>query len=120
MPVVDTAGLPERQPKEGWRGRFFNSDRMTFGYYVIEPDADLLHEHHHEQEEVWHVIEGELAIAIDGVESVLGPGMAGVVPAGTPHSARPLGRVRAIVVDTPVRDQVGGTRLSEASPVDYS
>jgi mannose-6-phosphate isomerase-like protein (cupin superfamily) len=111
MAVVDSADLSVQQPKPGWHGRFFHSDRMLFAYYDIDAGADPVHEHHHEQEEVWHVLEGRIALTIEGTEHLLGPGMAGVVPAEALHAARPLEACRLIVVDTPLRDQVGAARV---------
>jgi unsaturated pyranuronate lyase len=110
VPFVDTVELPPRLPLAGWSGRFFHSDHMTFAYYEIDAAAVPIHEHCHPQEEVWNVIEGKLAITIDGQEHVVGPGCAAIVPANTPHSTRALDASRAIVVDYPVRDQVGGVR----------
>src|SRR4030095_11416041 len=104
MPSVDSADLSTRERLPGWRSRVFQSDNMTFAYYEIAADAVPLHEHHHPQEEVWNVIEGKLAVTIDGVEQVAGPGCAAVVPPDTPHSARALGGCRAIVGDYPLRD----------------
>ena len=104
MPVVDARDLRVKEPLPGWHGRFFHSDNMTFAYYEIDADAVALHEHHHPQEEVWHVVDGRLAITIDGVEHVAEAGTAAVVPANTPHAARALTACRAIVVDTPRRD----------------
>jgi mannose-6-phosphate isomerase-like protein (cupin superfamily) len=104
MPFVDSAGIEPWERLPGWKGRAFHSENMTFAYWDIASDAVPLHEHHHPQEEVWNVIEGRLAISIDGVEQVAGPGCAAVVPAGTPHSARPMGACRVIVVDYPIRD----------------
>ena len=108
MPFVDSRELGVRQPLAGWNGRFFHSDTMTFAYYEIDADAVPIHEHHHPEEEVWNVLEGRLVITIDGVEHVAGPGCAAVVPPSTPHSTRALSASRAIVVDHPVRDRVGG------------
>jgi|SRR5215471_10527467 len=108
MPFVDPPELPVRQPLAGWNGRFFHSEHMTFAYYQVDADAVPIHEHHHPEEEVWHVVEGRLAITIDGEERVLGPGAAAVVPSNTPHRARALEASRAIVVDHPTRDRVGG------------
>lgn len=93
-----------REPLPGWRGRFFHSEQMTFAYYDLDTDAVPLHEHHHPEEEVWHVVEGALAITVDGVEHIAPAGTAVVVPANTPHSARAVGPCRAIVVDTPRRE----------------
>ena len=81
---------------------------MTFAYYEIDAGAVPIHEHHHPEEEVWNVVEGKLAITIDGMEYVAGPGCAAIVPPNTLHSTRALSASRAIVVDYPVRDRVGG------------
>lgn len=108
MAFVHTAALPLRQPLAGWNGRFFHSDHMTFAYYEIDADAVPIHEHHHPQEEVWNVVEGRLAITVAGVEHVAGPGCAVIAPAHAAHSARALGAARAIIVDHPARDRVGG------------
>jgi quercetin dioxygenase-like cupin family protein len=105
--VIDVGGLPESERRPGWRARFFHSDHMTIGYWDVVAGSDL-HEHRHGQEEVWHVIEGELEMTVDGVREVVRAGMAAVVPAQTPHSARALTRCRAIVVDYPVRESIGG------------
>lgn len=108
MAFVDSRELHPRQPLAGWNGRFFHSDHMTFVYYEIDADAVPIHEHRHPEEEVWNVVEGKLAITIDGVEHVAGPGCAAIVPSNTPHSTRALSASRAIVVDFPIRDRVGG------------
>jgi mannose-6-phosphate isomerase-like protein (cupin superfamily) len=112
MPFVETAGLPTREPLPGWTGRFFNSEHMTFCYYDIAADATPLHEHHHEQEEVWHVTEGRLALTVDGEERVLGAGDVAVVPANHRHSARAVTACRAIVVDFPLRESIRGIRIT--------
>jgi mannose-6-phosphate isomerase-like protein (cupin superfamily) len=111
VPFIDPVELTPRQPLEGWNGRFFHSDSMTFAYYEVGAEAVPIHEHHHPEEEVWNVVEGTLAITIGGQEHVVGPGCAAIVPPNIPHSARPLTACRAIVVDHPVRDQVGGISI---------
>jgi quercetin dioxygenase-like cupin family protein len=113
MAFVDTSRLRTREPRPGWKGRFFHSRNMTFGYYDIDADAEALHEHRHPQEEVWHVIDGELVFTIDGNEYTAGPGCAAVVPSDSPHSARPTCASRAIVVDYPLRTEVGGVPTSD-------
>lgn len=107
MPFIDPSELPVKQPRPGWNGRFFHSDNMTFAYYEIDPGSDV-HVHHHPQEEVWHIIEGELELVIGDAERVVRAGQAAVVPAGVEHSARTSGPCRAIIVDYPLRDSVGG------------
>ena len=108
MPLVDATDLIEREPLPGWRGRFFHSEQMTFAYYDIAADAVPLHEHDHPQEEVWHVLAGTLVLNVGGVEVVAESGCAAIVPPNTSHSATVRGAVRAIVVDTPRRDELPG------------
>lgn len=113
MPFVDSTELRSKEPLPGWKGRFFRSENMTFAYYEIAAEAVPLHEHHHPQEEVWNVVGGKLAVTINGVEHIASPGCAAIVPPNTPHSARALSACRAIVVDYPVRDEVGGVRTTD-------
>jgi quercetin dioxygenase-like cupin family protein len=113
MPFVDPADMASNERLPGWHGRFFHSDNMTFALYDIAADAVPLHEHQHPQEEVWNVIEGKLAVTIDGVEHMAEPGCAAIIPPNARHSARAIGGCRAIVVDYPLRDLVGGVRTGD-------
>ena len=75
---------------------------MSFAQYAIDAGASI-HEHHHPNEEVWIVFEGELEVTIDGVKQVAGPGTVAVVPLDARHSVRALTAGRAIVANHPVR-----------------
>jgi quercetin dioxygenase-like cupin family protein len=94
----------EKRP--GWRGRLFHSPSMTFAHWDFDAGSTI-HEHFHEQEEVWHVLEGELEVTIAGTALVAGPGMVAIVPAETPHSVRAVSDGKAIVVDYPLRADFG-------------
>jgi mannose-6-phosphate isomerase-like protein (cupin superfamily) len=107
---VDSNALPCAERLPGWNGRFFHSANMTFAYYDIAADAVPLHEHHHVQEEVWHVVEGKLAVVLEGVEHIAEAGCEVIIPPDALHSARVLGPWRAIVVDHPLRDDIGDVR----------
>ncbi|HEX4232431.1 MAG TPA: cupin domain-containing protein [Bryobacteraceae bacterium] len=75
---------------------------MTFAHYDFTRGATI-HEHFHEQEEVYEVIEGELELAVDGVAQVVRPGLVAIVPSGVRHSVKALTGGRAIIVDYPRR-----------------
>jgi quercetin dioxygenase-like cupin family protein len=110
MGFIDPDQLPVREPRPGFHGRFFHSDHMTFSYYTIDAGCDV-HPHRHPNDEVWHVISGELEVTLEGETRVLRAGEAAVVPPDAEHSARAVTDCRAIVVDHPVRDSVGGVDI---------
>jgi quercetin dioxygenase-like cupin family protein len=110
MALIDTRELTPKEPREGWKGRFFHSRNMTFGYYRVKAGA-WIHEHSHPNDEVWNVVAGRLEITIDGETTVAGPGCAAVVPPNAKHSVRALTDARAIVVDHPKRRAIGDVLL---------
>jgi mannose-6-phosphate isomerase-like protein (cupin superfamily) len=89
VPFVDTDELTVLEPRAGWPGRFFDSADMTLAYYTIDSDASV-HVHEHAQEEVWHVLDGELEFTLGDATEVLGPGRAVVVPAHERHPVNAL------------------------------
>ena len=105
MPFVDTSELRVIERRPGWRGRIFHSPSMTFAHYDFESGSSI-HEHFHEQEEVWNVVEGALEITIDGVSRFAKPGIVAIVPSNVRHSVKALTNGRAIIVDYPLRPDV--------------
>ena len=108
MPFVRPSDMLAGKPLPGWSGRFVHSANMTFAQYDIAAGAAPLHEHQHVQEEVWHIVEGEVALTIAGDEQVLSSGCVAVVPPDTPHSVRPLTACRVVVADYPLRRNLPG------------
>ena len=106
MPFIDTSALEVIERLPGWYGRYFHSPSMTFAHYDFKRGSSI-HEHFHPQEEVYEVIEGELELTIDGVKQVARPGLVGIVPSNVHHSVKALTDGRAIIVDYPVRTDMG-------------
>ena len=105
MPFVETAAIEEYERLPGWHGRIFQSPSMTFATWLFSAGAEI-HAHHHEQEEVWQVLEGELEVTIGGETRRAGPGMAAIVPADTPHRVVALTDGVAMVADWPLREDM--------------
>jgi quercetin dioxygenase-like cupin family protein len=103
VPFLSLEDVPEVERRPGWRGRTFHSPSMTFAHWSFTAGSDI-HEHDHPQEEVWHVIEGELEITLDGETRLAQPGLVAIVPPNTPHSVRAVTDGTAIVVDYPLRE----------------
>jgi hypothetical protein len=73
MPIVDTLSLDAGEPLPRWHDRYFHSETMSFTYYDVDRGASI-HEHWHDHEEIWHVIEGTLEFTIDSETLVAGKG----------------------------------------------
>jgi len=107
MPFVDVSSLNVIERLPGWHGRYFHSSSMTFAHYDFKRGASI-HEHFHEQEEVYEVVEGELEVTIDGVAEIARPGVVAIVPSDARHSVKALTNGRAIIVDYPLRREFTG------------
>jgi mannose-6-phosphate isomerase-like protein (cupin superfamily) len=107
MPFIETGSIVAKELLPGWTARFFHSDHMTFSY--TEVDAGVaVHAHHHPEEEVWHVVAGEVEFTLGDETRQIGAGEAVAIPSGLLHSARAVTAFRAIVVDFPLRMMVAG------------
>ncbi len=95
--------MPEREHFPGFHGRFVHSDAMTFVWWRIE-DGAAVPEHAHPHEQVVNMLEGTLALTVDGEEHVLHAGDVFAIPGGVRHSARALGPSRVLDVFSPVRE----------------
>ena len=103
MAFIDTGKLKVVEKRPGWRGREFHSASNTFVWWDFAAGADI-HRHDHDQEEAWHVIEGELEVTIAGKTQRCGPGAAAIIPPNTKHSVVARTSGRALVVDYPLRE----------------
>lgn len=102
MTVIDTNAMAWTEKRPGWKGVTFSSDNMTFAHWRFAKDADI-HRHDHPQEEVWHIIEGELEMVVDGVATRAGPGTVVILSPNSSHEVVALSDGYAIVADYPVR-----------------
>jgi quercetin dioxygenase-like cupin family protein len=106
MPFLDISDLKVVERLPGWKGRFFHTATMTFAHYDFSAGSSI-HEHFHPEEEVYEVIEGELAVEVDGVVQVARPGVVAIVPSNARHSVKALTDGRVIIVDHPARPEFG-------------
>ena len=108
MPFIDTREIAPFEKEPGWRGRIYHSQGMTFGQWEFDEGAEI-HAHSHLQEEVWHVLEGELEITVGDLTRRVTPGVVGVVPPNTRHHVRALTAGKALAIDNPGRPDFGPT-----------
>ena len=70
-----------------------------------------IHEHSHPNDQVWNIIHGQLELTIAGETQVGDSGCAAIISPDAAHSVKALTDVRAIVVDYPRRNSIGGIAL---------
>jgi quercetin dioxygenase-like cupin family protein len=103
MPIINTDELPAREIAPGFEARFIHTPHLTLAYVNITAGS-ILPEHEHPQEQITHVLEGKLELTINGVVSVIEPGIVAVIPGNVRHSGRALTDCRALDVFHPVRE----------------
>jgi quercetin dioxygenase-like cupin family protein len=102
MRIVDTNKEPWAEKRPGWKGVIFSSDSMTFAHWRFA-EGSTIHAHDHVQEEVWHVVEGELEVTVAGETRTVGPGAVLILAPNTQHQVTALSDGFAIVADYPLR-----------------
>jgi len=107
MAFIDIDQLEAWERLPGWVGRVYHSEHMTFAHWTFAADT-AVHEHRHPNEEVWHVLEGELEVTVGGESRRCGPGGVAIVPMNASHSVRALTDGKALVADYPLRDDTAG------------
>jgi quercetin dioxygenase-like cupin family protein len=114
MPFVLPRELTPNELKPGWVARFFHSDHMTFSYAEVTTGSSV-HRHHHREEEVWNIIEGDVEFTLGDETRTVRAGDAVVVPSEVGHAATAISSFRAIIVDFPIRDSVAGVPQSRST-----
>lgn len=96
-------GLRPYAIRDGITARAVHGDRVTMAVVDLEPRVELP-EHHHENEQLGFVLEGEITMTIGGERRTLHAGDTYLIPSEVPHDAR-AGADGCTVVDvfSPVR-----------------
>lgn len=87
----------------GCFARFVHSEFVTIAHWDIRRDSPLP-EHSHPHEQVAQILEGEFEITIDGLTTLLKPGMVAVIPPNARHGGRAITDCKIIDVFHPIRE----------------
>ncbi len=97
--VTSWSRIPEEQPHPAVVRQTVHGERQTVVRYRYAPGA-IFPVHAHPEEQVTLVLCGQLALEVDGLEVVCGPGDVVIVPSGVPHGARVVGEDEVETVNT--------------------
>jgi quercetin dioxygenase-like cupin family protein len=101
--MLNLKNIEAREFLPGLFGKMLHGDKSTLGFWEIKKGS-VIPEHHHENEQITCILEGELQMTIGGITTVFCEGNAQVIPPNVPHSAVALTDCRAIDSWTPVRE----------------
>lgn len=106
-------GLEAEAPFPGVVRRALTTEQATVTEYRFEPGSTFP-QHHHPQEQITLVLEGEALLTAAGRTQTLAAGDWSVVPGGTPHGISSGARgVRFLAVLVPRRDATDAYTLSD-------
>jgi len=98
--VRDEGAAPRERSTCGWRHLLISKQDRDVAAWVHVVDIDGARPHcHRRATELYYVLEGEGAIALDGVAHPIAKGSVVHIPPGVVHGAQ--GRMRVLVVGIP-------------------
>ena len=95
--------IAPRELTKGIIGHYVHGQNSTLGLVILEKGSSVP-PHHHPQEQITYILEGQLQMVIDGKDCLLEPGTYYVIPSSVVHSAVALTDCRLIDVFSPVRE----------------
>lgn len=101
-------GLTSTEVRPGVRRREIHGKDLMVTRNDVQPDYEPRGSgHHHPQEQILLVLDGTVALTVDGETRELTAGSFCVIPSNVTHSSRPVGSGPAVIIDifTPVVDE---------------
>ena len=90
---------------EAMKGAFLSSiqtENLTIAFTDMQAGVEIPL-HHHIEEAIDVILEGELEMEIDGITAILKHGMISIVPSNVPHKARAITTCKVVTVFYPKR-----------------
>jgi|SRR5680860_1164308 len=101
--IQDISKIEEKEIIRGFKGKFFHTNSFTIAFWEIE-EGSVLPEHSHIHEQSTQVIEGKLELVVEGVVTVLEPGMIANIPSNVIHRGKALTNCKVTDVFSPTRE----------------
>ena len=103
MPFINENDLNQNEIAPGFVARFIHTDGVTIAYVNIK-SGSVLPEHSHVQDQITHVLEGQLELTIGGETQLVQTGNIAVIPSNVKHSAIARSACKVMDVFNPVRE----------------
>ena len=104
--------IPSKFLAAGITGYYAHGNNLTFGYVELEKGSNVPM-HHHVNEQITYIIEGQLDMIIDDVPYSFTAGMYHVIHSNVPHSAVAITDCKVIDAFSPVREDYKKTATAK-------
>ena len=101
---MNLSEIPSKEIMPGYHGKLVHSESMTWVFWDVEKGATVP-EHHHVNEQIMHVVEGEFEFTLNGETAVYLPGDVVIIPSNIPHSGKALTPCKLMDIFNPVRSE---------------
>ena len=101
---MNLSEIPSKEIMPGYHGKLVHSESMTWVFWDVEEGATVP-EHHHVNEQIMHVVEGEFEFTLNGETSIYHPGDVVIIPSNIPHSGKALTPCKLMDIFNPVRSE---------------
>ena len=95
--------IPVKQTIPGFFGKMVHGESSSLVFWEIK-QGHTSPEHHHVNEQITYIMEGELEMVIGGEKYLMKPGSVHVIPSHVPHSAYAVTDCNVIDSFAPARD----------------
>ena len=95
--------IPVKNTLPGFSGKMVHGDSSSLVFWDIKKGS-VSPEHHHVNEQITYIVEGELEMTIGGEKMLFTAGCVHVIPSHVPHSAFAVTDVKIIDSFAPARD----------------
>ncbi|HCW07839.1 MAG TPA: cupin domain-containing protein [Cytophagales bacterium] len=103
MPFVHEKNLKPVEIVPGFLARFVHTENLTIAYVEVK-SGSILPEHEHPQEQITHVLEGQLELTVGGETQIAEAGKIVMIPSNVKHSAIARSYCKVMDVFSPVRE----------------
>ena len=106
LTIIRPTERAEWRPDRMGKSTLFESTRVLVGLNAFEPGQFHALHHHEGMDKVYHVVEGEGTLLLDGRELPMKAGDLVAAPEGVPHGIRNTSGERLLVLDEHVVDGI--------------
>jgi quercetin dioxygenase-like cupin family protein len=101
---IELSSITSKEIIPGCHAKLIHTQNMSFAFWNIEKVATIP-KHHHMNEQVMQVIEGEFELTLNQTTKIYHPGSLVIIPPNTQHGRKAITPCIILDVFSPVREE---------------